>query len=144
MKNFSKFVLICLLLSVFKNSFSQNTGGKTDFLTLKEIVYTLAADSMLGRAAGSEGELIARKYLLSCFHKMDLAPISKTYIQEFTFPKDSANLDTAYNVYGYIDNNADSTIVIGAHYDHIGFGGPKSRSLTSNKIHSGADDNASG
>jgi len=49
------------------------------------------------------------------------------------------------NVVGFIDNNAENTVVIGAHYDHLGWGkdggslykGPAA-------IHNGADDNASG
>jgi len=51
---------------------------------------------------------------------------------------------TSADLAGMINNNADSTIVFIAHYDHIGLGGPRSRSLTSHKIHPGADDNASG
>lgn len=39
---------------------------------------------------------------------------------------------------------ADETILIGAHYDHIGMGGPNSRNPNLNAIHNGADDNASG
>ncbi len=38
------------------------------------------------------------------------------------------------------------TIVIGAHYDHVGRGGPGSGAIDPNskEIHNGADDNASG
>ena len=39
---------------------------------------------------------------------------------------------------------ADETIVIGAHYDHLGFGGPGSLAAWTTEIHNGADDNASG
>jgi len=39
---------------------------------------------------------------------------------------------------------AEETIVIGAHYDHLGFGGPGSRAPGKKEIHNGADDNASG
>ncbi|MEX1232090.1 MAG: M20/M25/M40 family metallo-hydrolase [Planctomycetaceae bacterium] len=39
---------------------------------------------------------------------------------------------------------ADETIVIGAHYDHLGRGGEGSLTPGSNEIHNGADDNASG
>jgi Zn-dependent M28 family amino/carboxypeptidase len=39
---------------------------------------------------------------------------------------------------------ADETVVIGAHYDHVGRGGPGSFVPGSNEIHNGADDNASG
>jgi aminopeptidase YwaD len=51
---------------------------------------------------------------------------------------------TAINVAGYIDNNAETTVVIGGHYDHLGFGGPSSRDVKRDVIHFGADDNASG
>jgi hypothetical protein len=39
---------------------------------------------------------------------------------------------------------AEETIVVGAHYDHVGRGGEGSMSPGSNEIHNGADDNASG
>ena len=51
---------------------------------------------------------------------------------------------TSMNVAGYWDNNADHTVVIGGHFDHLGFGGRGSRSPGSREIHYGADDNASG
>ncbi len=40
--------------------------------------------------------------------------------------------------------HADETIVIGAHYDHLGYGGGGSADPGSHEIHNGADDNASG
>lgn len=54
------------------------------------------------------------------------------------------------NVIGVIEGEgplADETIVIGAHYDHVGLGGPGSGSLAApwtTDVHNGADDNASG
>jgi hypothetical protein len=51
------------------------------------------------------------------------------------------------NVVGVLDGegpNAEETIVIGAHYDHLGFGGHGSRQPNQRAIHNGADDNASG
>jgi hypothetical protein len=39
---------------------------------------------------------------------------------------------------------AEETVVIGAHYDHVGFGGEGSLAPGSTEIHNGADDNASG
>ncbi len=49
------------------------------------------------------------------------------------------------NVVGYINNNAASTIIIGAHFDHLGYGEDhNSRSTELPAIHNGADDNASG
>jgi hypothetical protein len=51
------------------------------------------------------------------------------------------------NVIGYIHNNASKTIIIGAHYDHLGrdeFGHSTYRGDSTQQIHNGADDNASG
>jgi len=52
---------------------------------------------------------------------------------------------TAHNVIGFDDNGAASTIIIGAHYDHLGHGHFGSRHTGhDHPIHNGADDNASG
>jgi hypothetical protein len=53
----------------------------------------------------------------------------------------------AHNVIGVIEGEgpyADETIIIGGHYDHLGFGGYGSRTPGSKEIHNGADDNATG
>jgi aminopeptidase YwaD len=51
-----------------------------------------------------------------------------------------------HNVIGFINNNAANTIIIGAHYDHLGFGEDHTSLHTgaTPEIHNGADDNASG
>lgn len=52
---------------------------------------------------------------------------------------------TGKNVVGFLNKNADNTVVIGAHYDHLGFGENGSLYRGEEKmIHNGADDNASG
>jgi hypothetical protein len=51
------------------------------------------------------------------------------------------------NVVGVLEGSgplSDETIVVGAHYDHVGRGGPGSLLPGSTDIHNGADDNASG
>src|SRR5258708_6965817 len=51
------------------------------------------------------------------------------------------------NVVAFLEGTgplADETIVVGAHYDHVGRGGPGSFVPGSNEVHNGADDNASG
>jgi Zn-dependent M28 family amino/carboxypeptidase len=52
----------------------------------------------------------------------------------------------ANNVVGYIDNGADKTIVLGAHFDHLGYGEDGNSMMRTGEImiHNGADDNASG
>lgn len=48
------------------------------------------------------------------------------------------------NIIANINNNAIETVIIGAHYDHIGWGKEGSRYIGEPAIHNGADDNASG
>jgi hypothetical protein len=51
------------------------------------------------------------------------------------------------NVIGALEGSgplANETVVLGAHYDHLGFGGSGSLARGSSAIHHGADDNASG
>ncbi|MBY0534791.1 MAG: M20/M25/M40 family metallo-hydrolase [Chitinophagaceae bacterium] len=50
------------------------------------------------------------------------------------------------NIVGYIDNGASSTVVIGAHFDHLGYGEDGNSMVRTGEklIHNGADDNASG
>jgi hypothetical protein len=50
----------------------------------------------------------------------------------------------ARNVIGFIDNHAANTVILGAHYDHLGYGEDKTALDTGHLIHNGADDNASG
>lgn len=53
---------------------------------------------------------------------------------------------TGHNVIGYIDNGAATTVILGAHYDHLGYGEDHNSLYTGTTptIHNGADDNASG
>ncbi len=53
---------------------------------------------------------------------------------------------TGNNVIGYIDNEAPTTIILGAHFDHLGYGedGNSMHRTGEKLIHNGADDNASG
>ena len=50
----------------------------------------------------------------------------------------------AHNVIGYLNFNAPTTVVIGAHYDHLGYGEDGNSLDGAGQIHNGADDNASG
>jgi hypothetical protein len=78
-----------------------------------------------------------------------LEPISQplegwTAEMDFNFERVNANVA---NVVGVIEGEgplADETIVLGAHYDHIGYGPFGSRRPESREVHNGADDNATG
>lgn len=121
----------------------------------KDISY-LASDKLKGRGTSSAEEKIAATYIASSFKKSGLVPKGNdSYLYNFVFKKNSNPHDTSLvniperkgiNVIGFLDNSAVNTIVIGAHYDHLGLGYDHN-SLDANpedKIHNGADDNASG
>ena len=130
-----------------------------EIVTMKEDVFVLASDDFLGRKTGTEGELKAAEFIVKRFKELKLDPKgTEGYFQEFTFkpstnPHQEAKVADALegeglakgrNVIGYYDNNAETTIVIGAHYDHLGLGGEGSLFREGDSIHNGADDNASG
>lgn len=73
----------------------------------------------------------------------------KTIAGPFTLITDVVRKQVpAYNVIGILDGSdpalKNETIIIGAHYDHLGRGGEGSLAQRSGEIHHGADDNASG
>jgi hypothetical protein len=109
---------------------------------------------------GSKGERLAYTYIVTNLQSAGIKPLwgAENYLQEFTVKKnfnphasaDSGAVEiTGHNVIGYIDNKAQNTVIIGAHYDHLGYdeyGGSTYRGEKGEKprIHNGADDNASG
>ncbi len=124
---------------------------------LKKHVEYLADDRLEGRLAGSKGEVAAAKYIEKQFRSYGLKPFpnSKSYIQNFEYrftknPHHSASETDpkvqAKNVVGFLNNQSDKTVVIGAHYDHLGYNerGHSTAPNEKNAIHNGADDNASG
>lgn len=111
----------------------------------------LASDDLEGRGTATMGEIRSANYIADIFKKAGLKPagVDGSYFQPFqvSFAIDgNAHLLTARNVAGFLDNGAQKTIVIGAHYDHLGkgFQGSSLTPDSKNKIHNGADDNASG
>ena len=94
--------------------------------------------------------------------KMEATEISVVYVTKTAKEKylkdETATLDIklkilveekkryGHNVIGFIDNNAANTIIVGAHYDHLGYGEDHNSLFTGStpEIHNGADDNASG
>ena len=140
-------LIICFL---FLFSFQLNAQN-IEVENLQKHIYFLADDKMKGRGTGSKQNLKASKYIAKEFKKIGLEPLgTEGFYQNFTAKvkrivvKDS--IRSARNVIGFLDNKAEKTVVIGAHYDHIGEG-KQGSSLAENSygiIHNGADDNASG
>lgn len=93
--------------------------------------------------------------------KSDVAPLPVLYLtkegvkQYFSDPYATLDISlktdlgeqtrTGTNVVAMIQNNAPTTVIVGAHFDHLGLG-EDNNSLrpSSQEIHNGADDNASG
>ena len=122
--------------------------------TMQADMEFLSSDKLEGREIGSKGEMMAAKYLAKRFKKIGLVPKGTNgYFQEFAVkprynPHAKVQADTSKaiegrNVIGFINNNAPYTVVIGAHFDHLGYGDEGSLS-GEHAIHNGADDNASG
>lgn len=77
------------------------------------------------------------------------ASLKKNWRTEFNVATIHSHLDklalTGYNVAAFIDNGAPYTVVMGAHFDHLGYGEYGNSLYRGDPaIHNGADDNASG
>lgn len=125
--------------------------GQVNPKNLKKHIKYLSTDKMLGRETGMKGSSKAADYVEKYFKKYKLEPKGENgYRQNFTAKVTRVKVDNperkSDNIIGFLDNNAPYTIVIGAHYDHLGTGhiGGSRDSLGVGKIHNGADDNASG
>jgi len=146
--------LICFLAACKTVSYLPNETISIE--TLKKDVYYLADDKLEGRETGTPGELLAAEYIIKRFKALGLQPKGEngTYYQEFegkaSDPHGHGTVATdaepiiGRNVMAYLDNGAPYTVVIGGHYDHLGYGHFGSLHAGEPAIHNGADDNASG
>lgn len=144
-------IVIFISLTACKNE-------NTKVITMKDDVTYLADDKLEGRQTGTKGEKEAANYIAKRFEEIGLtAKGTNGYFQEFSFkpktdPHQEVSFDvnpsdstiTGRNVIGLIDNKAEHTVVIGAHFDHLGYGGDGSLHAGDKAVHNGADDNASG
>lgn len=147
-----------LLLTLLGFVLSCSNAPQTAEDKIEADVAYLADDKLEGRQTGTPGEKLASDYIIKRFKDIGIQPLGTDgFLQPFTFkPKTNPHESVQYttnadstitgrNIIGFLDNNADKTIVIGAHYDHLGYGGEGSLYRGEDKaIHNGADDNASG
>jgi len=138
------FLLIFLL--IFSAAKAQVSEKK-----LKKHISYLAADKMKGRQTGSKEVEKAAEYIERQFKKYGLTPPGPDGFRQHFEAKVKRvtvadSIRKAANIIGFLNNGAAATIVVGAHYDHIGYGdlGNSKDPLNTGKIHNGADDNASG
>jgi Peptidase family M28/PDZ domain len=115
----------------------------------------LTDDRLQGRATGSPGADTAAAYLARRFSEVGLQPAAGGWFQSFTVGRDGGAAGpgsptvTGKNVIGILPGRdpvlRNQTVILGAHYDHLGLGGFGSLDPDSTgKVHNGADDNASG
>ena len=141
---------ITLLLILFTlSAYQASSQGSVPLI--QSHIKILSNDSLEGRGTGTAGEKLAMSYIQSQWEQIGLMPKGDgtLFSQMFSFKSGihgTGTEGTAYNLVGFIDNNAATTVVIGAHFDHLGVGnqGSSLDANPQNKIHNGADDNASG
>ncbi|MBW6477784.1 MAG: M28 family peptidase [Bacteroidales bacterium] len=134
------------ILILFLFSFTGNIISAQDN-NLKERLQThvkiLASDSLQGRGLGTDGAEKARDYIVGQFRDAGIQPIGDDYLQNFSFRQSLAWIP-ASNIVGLVEGNdpvlKDEFILIGAHYDHLGYDIRNDEK----RIFFGADDNASG
>lgn len=133
-------------------------GDAINASAFMEIVEALTAPEMEGRDAGTKGIELARDYLVDHFKSIGLEPAfvidgKPSYTQPLTVRtgKDAqgetivASIENVGALLPGVGGLADEVVVIGGHYDHIGYGHYGSRAKEhKGHLHPGADDNASG
>jgi hypothetical protein len=136
-----------LVIAVGLDGFSQQISADS----IRKHIHYLASDELEGRGTGTPGEILAADYIAESFKSSGLTGMGDrhTYFQPFhvqvSYGKQPHPV-VGRNVIGFLNNEAEKTIVIGAHFDHLGRGyqsgslSPESRG----SVHNGADDNASG
>jgi hypothetical protein len=148
LKNILRLILVFAALNVAVNPVNAQLAAN-----LKQHILFLASDSLHGRATGSADEQKASSYIIENFKKAGIPNAdgnfsTENYLQHFEYNPIVDSVKThvsGNNVVAFIDNHAANTIVIGAHYDHLGMGDPKhSTYVGPPAVHHGADDNASG
>lgn len=143
-------VFLFLILSPFV-SYSQAEITENE---IKDHILFLASEQNAGRYPGTKANRDVVSYIIKDFKKQGLLPLGKNYKQKF---KARLRVDEGVpekplantcNVIAYLKGHdpllKEEYIILGAHYDHLGLGGPSSKSDQRNTIYYGADDNASG
>ena len=135
--------LVLLLQSTLSNLHLK--GGEIPSLAgrLEKHVSVLASDSLEGRGLGTEGKIIAKNYIAGQFRDIGLKPLNDDHFHHFDVRIGLAWVPGT-NVTGYLQGSdpglKEEYILIGAHYDHLGYEYRNGDRV----IYPGADDNASG
>ena len=111
----------------------------------------LAAPEREGRVPGSQGLEDSAEYIAQALEAAGLEPAGDqgSWFQEFELEEGPGGKPVQVrNVVGRLPGIGgawkDRSVVLSAHYDHLGTGWPEARADERGKLHLGADDNASG
>ena len=139
----SIYFLLFFFMLVFTKTNKLNAQDSLLITNLKRHVSILASDSLEGRGLCTDGAKKAMNYIESNFKEIGLLPFKGSFVHRFNFEYGLARVH-ANNIIGMIEGTdpvmKNEYIVIGAHYDHLGFEEKDGKKL----IYNGADDNASG
>lgn len=104
-------------------------------------VHALADDAFEGREGGRRGGRAAGTYIVGTIEKLGLQPAGDngTFFQSFGGMRNILAL-----LPGSDPSVAHELVIVGAHYDHVGYGNANNSYGPTGFIHNGADDNASG
>ncbi len=135
---------LCLLqpLQAAENAWFDIAYASITKLELTGHVHFLAGDILEGREAGSRGGHAAAKYIVEHLGEIGLQPAGTedTYFQ--TFRGNQRNILAVLP--GSDPELKNEYVLVGAHYDHVGYGNKKNSFGPFGYVHNGADDNASG
>jgi hypothetical protein len=111
---------------------------------LQEHINVLASDSLEGREAGSRGGRAAANYIIEQLKQIGMQPAGANgdWFQPFGTTTEYRNILTLLP--GSDPTLSNEYVVIGGHYDHVGYGNATNSFGPFGQIHNGADDNASG
>lgn len=122
---------------------AQNAKNKNATALILYNSTSLTDNVLFNKNDSSQSAGIPVLYITADGMKKYFADITSAY-------KISSNVDLqhadrkARNVVAFIDNHAATTVIIGAHFDHLGYGEDNNSLDGRGQIHNGADDNASG
>lgn len=118
---------------------------------MMQTVSYLAGPQLKGRAPGSDGIEKAAAYIVDKFREAGLQPGADdgSYFQQWQAVVDAqGNKAPVKNIIAIIPGSdpklKGQSVVVSAHYDHLGLGWPDVHKGDAGKVHPGADDNASG
>lgn len=141
----NKFLILIALWTLLSAGLFAQQGA---IERLKHNVMVLASDSLMGRGSASVYEHRAAQYLERAFEEIGLEILYKGTGQDFSILSDGGDTLRSQNVVaileGWDPKLKNEYIVIGAHYDHLGYNDLNVNGTTKREIYRGADDNASG